>query len=67
MIKELISSASNEILGILPSFDAFQRQVDAGMFDHIRNASRKKTYHQDPCGRKNRITFWEKRSADRKE
>ena len=42
MIKELISSASNEILGILPSFDAFQRQVDAGMFDHIRKASQEK-------------------------
>ena len=42
MIKELISSANNEILGILPSFDAFQRQVDAGMFDHIRKASQEK-------------------------
>jgi nitrogen-specific signal transduction histidine kinase len=38
-IKELISSAKNELLGILPTFDAFQRQVDIGMFDHIRKVS----------------------------
>ncbi|CAN5833913.1 hypothetical protein BH23THE1_BH23THE1_24850 [soil metagenome] len=35
-------SANNEILGILPSFGAFQRQVNAGMFDHIRKVSRGK-------------------------
>lgn len=42
VIKELISSATNEILGILPTFDAFQRQVDIGMFDLIKKVSQEK-------------------------
>ncbi len=42
LIKDLILSANDEILGILPSFDAFERQVNAGMFDHIRKVSRGK-------------------------
>jgi two-component system sensor histidine kinase VicK len=42
IIRELISYASNEILGILPSFEAFRRQVDAGMFEHIRKVSQEK-------------------------
>ncbi|MGD9672594.1 MAG: sensor histidine kinase [Candidatus Nitrosocosmicus sp.] len=33
----MISNANNEILGIIPSFEAFQRQVDVGMFEHIKN------------------------------
>jgi nitrogen-specific signal transduction histidine kinase len=41
LIKELISSAKNELLGILPTFDAFQRQVDNGIFDHIRKVSQR--------------------------
>lgn len=35
LIKDLITNSSNEILGIIPSFEAFQRQVDTGMFDHM--------------------------------
>ena len=42
LIRDLISASSNEILGILPSFDAFRRQVEAGMFEHIRKVSQEK-------------------------
>ena len=42
LIKELISEADTEILGLLPSFKAFQRQVNAGMFEHIRKVSQQK-------------------------
>jgi two-component sensor histidine kinase len=42
LIKDLISEANTEILGLLPSFKAFQRQVDAGMFEHIRKVSQQK-------------------------
>jgi sugar-specific transcriptional regulator TrmB len=36
VIKEMISNADDEILGMLPSLDSLHRQVNAGMFDHIR-------------------------------
>jgi nitrogen-specific signal transduction histidine kinase len=42
LIKDLISEADTEILGLLPSFKAFQRQVNAGMFEHIRKVSQQK-------------------------
>lgn len=42
LIKDLISEANTEILGLLPSFKAFQGQVNAGMFEHIRKVSQQK-------------------------
>ncbi len=42
LIRDLISSAKHEILGILPSFEAFRRQVESGMFEHIRKVSQEK-------------------------
>lgn len=42
LIRDLISSARYEILGILPSFEAFRRQVELGMFEHIRSVSKEK-------------------------
>lgn len=41
-IKKLISSAENEILGLLPSFDALQRQIEIGMLDRIKVVSKEK-------------------------
>jgi two-component system, OmpR family, sensor histidine kinase VicK len=35
LIKGLITNSRSEILGIIPSFEAFQRHVDIGMFDHL--------------------------------
>ena len=37
LIKNLISSANQEILGILPTFDSFKRQVENDFFLHIKN------------------------------
>ncbi|WP_148686108.1 sensor histidine kinase [Candidatus Nitrosocosmicus hydrocola] len=42
LIRDLISTAKHEILGILPSFEAFRRQVESGMFEHIRKVSQEK-------------------------
>jgi two-component system, OmpR family, sensor histidine kinase VicK len=38
----LISNASNEILAIIPSYEAFQRQVDMGMFEHLMKVVKEK-------------------------
>ena len=66
LIRDSISSADTEILVILPSFEAFKKQVDAGLFDHIKKSvTTKKTYHKDTCDRKNKITIWKKQRTDR--
>lgn len=41
MVKELISSTNREMLGILPSYDSFRRQVESGIFEHIRQMTEK--------------------------
>ena len=42
LIRNLISSAKYEVLGILPSFEALRRQVESGMFEHLRKVSQDK-------------------------
>ncbi len=42
LIKNLISSANQEILGILPTFDSFKRQVENDFFLHIKNTIQNK-------------------------
>jgi two-component system, OmpR family, sensor histidine kinase VicK len=39
LIRTLISSAKYEILGILPNFNSFLRQVESGMMEFMRNIS----------------------------
>jgi two-component system, OmpR family, sensor histidine kinase VicK len=42
LIKNLISSANQEILGILPTFDSFKRQVENNFFLNIKNMTEKR-------------------------
>ncbi len=42
MIKNLVSSANQEILGILPTFDSFKRQVENDFFLDIKNTTQNK-------------------------
>ncbi len=42
LIKNLISSAKQEILGILPTFESFKRQVENDFFLDIKNAVQNK-------------------------
>jgi signal transduction histidine kinase len=42
LIRTLMTSAETEILGILPSFNSFLRQVDAGMMDFIKTIASSK-------------------------
>jgi len=42
LIKSLISSAKHEILGILPTFESFKRQVENDFFLSIKNAVQNK-------------------------
>ena len=42
LIKNLISSANQEILGILPTFDSFKRQVENDFFLNIKNSIQNK-------------------------
>ncbi len=39
LVRSLISSAKYEILGILPNFNSFLRQVESGMMEFIKNIS----------------------------
>ena len=39
LVRTLISSAKNEILSVLPSFNSFLRQVDDGMMELIRSVA----------------------------
>ncbi len=39
LVRTLISSARYEILGILPNFNSFLRQVESGMMEFIKNIS----------------------------
>lgn len=39
LIRGLIAKANNEVLGIIPSYEALLRQIDIGMFDHIVKSS----------------------------
>lgn len=39
LIRTLISSAKYEILGILPNFNSFLRQVESGMMEFMKNIS----------------------------
>lgn len=42
LIRNIISSAKYEVLGILPSFEALRRQVESGMIEHLRKVSQDK-------------------------
>ena len=41
-VNELIISANMEILGILPTFESLRRQLEAGIFDHIKRVSQER-------------------------
>ena len=42
LVRTLISSAKYEILGILPNFNSFLRQVDSGMMEFMKDISESK-------------------------